>query len=170
MKKTRPDGGGPRRDKTENASETTPNPSRSASPFKNYRAVAAAGIALLAETFPQCFAVFQARRKPLKVGIHLDINAKLGGALTPQEIGIALQVYTHNFAYLHCIREGAPRIDLDGEPAGAVTAEEVEGARKMLAKRVKPPKAPRPVPPRRKQGSGIADLKKAAMARRASVS
>ena len=35
----------------------------------------AAVIALLAERWPACFAIYQGDRKPLKVGIHLEIIA-----------------------------------------------------------------------------------------------
>jgi hypothetical protein len=31
-------------------------------------------IALLAETFPKCFSVYQPRRRPLKLGIHKDVR------------------------------------------------------------------------------------------------
>ncbi len=41
------------------------------------RARATAGIELLAKAFPHCFAVYQGKRRPLKIGIHLDIVARL---------------------------------------------------------------------------------------------
>jgi sRNA-binding protein len=42
----------------------------------------AAVIALLAELFPECFSVYEGRRRPLKIGIHRDILAAVDGALT----------------------------------------------------------------------------------------
>jgi len=51
-----------------------------------------AAIALLAETFPQCFSVYEGRR-PLKLKIHLDIQAALDGAITPAELHKALGAY-----------------------------------------------------------------------------
>ena len=49
-----------------------------------------AAIALLAETFPECFSVYEGRPRPLKIGIHLDILAAVNGALTPLELSKAL--------------------------------------------------------------------------------
>jgi hypothetical protein len=46
-----------------------------------------AAIALLAETFPKCFAVFEQRRRPLKVGIHNDILARPRWGDDPGRIG-----------------------------------------------------------------------------------
>jgi len=126
----------------------------------------AAVIALLAEMFPKCFSVYQGRRRPLKLKIHLDIQAGLGGAITPTELHKALGVYCANDAYLRSSQEGAQRIDLDGNPAGIVTAEEAQDARARLAGR----KAPKPTtsePPTPKRLS-LADLKAAALARRQS--
>src|SRR5262249_34916946 len=37
----------------------------------------AAAIALLAERWPKCFAVYEQRRRPLKIGIDADIMAAL---------------------------------------------------------------------------------------------
>src|SRR5262249_48298922 len=56
----------------------------------------AAVIALLAETFPKCFSVYQPRRRPLKLKIHLDIQAALDGAITPLELHKALGIYCSN--------------------------------------------------------------------------
>jgi ProP effector len=126
----------------------------------------AAVIALLAEMFPKCFSVYQGGRRPLKLKIHLDIQAGLGGAITPTELHKALGVYCANDAYLRSSQEGAQRIDLDGNPAGIVTAEEAQHARARLAGR----KAPKPTtsePPTPKRLS-LADLKAAALARRQS--
>jgi ProP effector len=81
-------------------------------------------IDLLAERFPACFARYEARRKPLKVGIKADILAALGGAITERELSIALRIYTSNEVYRRRLVEGAARIDLKGEPAGAVTPEQ----------------------------------------------
>jgi ProQ/FINO family len=53
-----------------------------------------AAIALLAETWPACFSVYERRRRPLKPGIHRDILAALDGATTSQELRRALGLYT----------------------------------------------------------------------------
>src|SRR5262245_45202481 len=96
-------------------------------------ATVAAVIALLAETFPQCFSVYEGRRRPLKLKIHLDIQAALDGAITSAELSKALGVYCSNPVYLGHTRNGAWRLDLDGNPAGTVTADEEAHAKATLA-------------------------------------
>ena len=93
----------------------------------------AAVIALLAELYPECFSVYQGRRRPLKLKIHLDIHAALDGAITPPELSRALGIYCSNQAYLGHTRKGAWRLDLDGKPAGTVTADEEAHAKATLA-------------------------------------
>ena len=140
---------------------------------KRHDAIAAA-IALLAETFPKCFSVYEGRRCPLKLGIHLDIQAALDSAITPTELHRALGFYCSNAAYLGALRNGAPRIDLNGEPAGVVRADEEAHARETLAKiRAKQKaraaaakgQAQAQSPPATKRLS-LADLKAAAVARK----
>jgi sRNA-binding protein len=87
----------------------------------------AAVLDLLAETWPKCFFIYEQRRLPLKIGIHQDIIAVLDGAGTPIELRRALAYYCRNRSYLRHLRAGAVRIDLDGNPAGTVTAGEVRG-------------------------------------------
>jgi len=123
---------------------------------------------LLAERWPQCFAVYERRRRPLKTAIHLDVLAALDGAITPAELGIALRVYVGNAAYLRGLLCGAWRIDLDGKPAGAVTAEQEADAKSKLAaiaaKSAARKQAAQPAPPKR---DGLAALREAARRRKA---
>jgi ProP effector len=86
---------------------------------------AAAVIELLAETFPRCFVVHEARRRPLKIGIHQDILSRLHGAVTAAELSLALSIYCGNKVYKHRLRPGAVRVDLNGEQAGVVASERV---------------------------------------------
>jgi sRNA-binding protein len=131
---------------------------------QGHNQAATAAITLLAETFPRCFSVYEGRRRPLKIGIHKDILAAVDGALTPLELSKALRAYCANGAYLHSSREGAQRIDLDGNPAGIVTAEESQGAKARLTARkaVKPTRSEPPAPKR----LSLTDLKAAALARK----
>jgi ProP effector len=136
---------------------------------RQHNQVATTAIALLAERFPKCFSVYEARRQPLKLKIHLDIQAALDGAITPAELHKALGVYCSNRAYRRRTVEGASRIDLDGNPAGVVTAAEGAHAKATLAgiKTTAPAKAAaaQPASPPIKRLS-LADLKAAAIARR----
>jgi ProP effector len=111
-----------------------------------------AAIALLAETWPACFSVFEQRRRPLKIGIHSQIIAALDGAITPSELRRTLGYYTSNRWYLRATVAGAARIDLAGNPAGTICAEEAAAAVTRLASYKKKPRAtsvpaPSPSPP-----------------------
>jgi len=130
---------------------------------------AAAAIALLAETFPQCFSVYQERRRPLKIGIHLDIEPALDGVITPAELHRALGFYCSKPFYLDHARKGAQRLDLNGKPAGTVTADEEAHAKATLSRirakkeaRTAAAKAQNPAAKR----LSLADLKAAALARK----
>jgi ProP effector len=89
-------------------------------------------IAVLADLFPKCFAVFEQRRKPLKLGIHHDIMAALNGAITPRECANAMRRYCGNVGYLAACVEGALRIGLNGEAAGTVSSDEADNAKQRL--------------------------------------
>jgi ProP effector len=127
-------------------------------------------ILLLAEKWPACFFVYEQRRRPLKLGIHRDILAVLEGIVTVQELRSALRCYVGNPWYLHAaMTPGAVRIDLDGNPSGAVSAEEADAAAARSASRKRnrrPVSTPVPAPPPPKR-IGLADLKREAQARKA---
>jgi ProP effector len=134
------------------------------------RAAIDAVLDLFVERFPRTFAIYEHRRRPLKIGIHADIAAQLDGAITPDELSNALRFYTGNVGYLRSLIAGAARVDLDGAPAGVVSQNEAEHAKALLiARRAKKamvtPPAPQPAaaPARR---DGLADLKIAALKRR----
>ena len=60
----------------------------------------------------------------------------LAGAITAKEASLALAIYCGNYGYLKaCCKAGAPRIDLNGNVAGSVSAEEAHNANKRLAQR-----------------------------------
>lgn len=91
-------------------------------------------IALLAETFPNCFCV-EGEARPLKIGIFQDLVERV-----PEEINLsktrlrsALRLYTSSWRYLHGIKSGATRIDLDGNPCGELEEQHVAHAHQQLA-------------------------------------
>jgi len=99
--------------------------------------VAAAKVMIerLCETWPRCFYLYQKRRRPLKIGVRLDIIA-LRPDIDGRELGIALRIYTSNYCYLKaCCRAGVDRVGLGGEPAGTVSASEAANAAASLAAR-----------------------------------
>jgi sRNA-binding protein len=83
----------------------------------------------LRQKFPRAFARLNARiRRPLKVGIHLDIRA----AIPDLALSRALRFYVSDLRYHRACTEGAPRIDLDGNGCGTVSAAEAENSRRSL--------------------------------------
>ena len=90
-------------------------------------------IAVLAEKFPKCFAVPDTRRRPLKVGIDADLLAALGGAIRRTELIRALAMYCSSEGYLERVLTDAWRVDLEGNPAGVVTADDERHAKAKRA-------------------------------------
>jgi sRNA-binding protein len=86
-------------------------------------------VLLLVERFPACFNLKQ--RRPLKIGISKDVLAfkdEFKGIDLKRVIGR----YCNHPRYRKALKEGAIRIDLHGQPAGVVTAEDAESARAHL--------------------------------------
>jgi len=87
-----------------------------------------AALTRLAEWFPQTFVLEKhLPHRPLKVGIAADILARCP-VLTRRELGPVLGVYAKRVMYLQSLVAGAIRIDLDGNPAGEVSAADAEHA------------------------------------------
>jgi len=159
-----------------------------------------ATIVELVRQFPETFASDPAQVRPLKLGILRDIYAQ--SVLSHRRISAALRSYCHSVQYLHASVEGAARLDLAGDPVGAVTAKEAESAQRRLVAKwkvstkaasttvgtsatVASPRAPSPsgagaerparanlavvAPKPGHHRLGLADLKKAAMARKVPV-
>jgi ProP effector len=100
---------------------------------RQWHAAAVDTLLTLRQKFPQAFArLNDNRRRPVKVGIHLDIQAAIPD-LDKVAIGRALKFYVSDFRYHRACIEGAARIDLDGNPAGAVTAAEAENSARSVA-------------------------------------
>jgi ProP effector len=92
-----------------------------------------ATLARLAEAFPQTFVLEKYRPHwPLKVGIAAIPARCL--ELEWRVLKMALTAYTGRVMYLRGLVEGAARLDLDGNPAGEVTARDAEYAATKLAR------------------------------------
>ncbi len=88
------------------------------------------GVELLKAYFPVAFKEVQAVQ-PLKIGIKQDLVMRLGSieniVLNDKACMVSsLSYYVSSPAYLKNVVTGATRIDLDGNPAGVVTAEEAQ--------------------------------------------
>jgi ProP effector len=93
-----------------------------------------AALARLAEAFPQTFVLEKYRPHwPLKVGIAAAIPARCR-AIERRALKMALTAYTGRIMYLRGLVAGAARLDLDGNPAGEVTARDAEYAAAKLAR------------------------------------
>jgi ProP effector len=90
-------------------------------------------ITRLAELCPKAIFVYEGRRMPLKIGIYGDLAARVTGSITPDELKLALRSYTRNTGYLQAMARGGPRIDLEGNPVGEVTNEQMASAAKAVA-------------------------------------
>jgi ProP effector len=88
---------------------------------------------LLVKRWPKCFAGFKKPKRPLQIGIHITLLELTYGCY-PQVVMNAIGDYTSGPTYLKAVIEGADRIDLEGNPAGKVTAEEEKYAQEQLAK------------------------------------
>jgi ProP effector len=86
----------------------------------------------LAAQWPALFATAETR--PLAIGIHREIIA-LMPEVDPALLGAALRLHTRGAGYVEVIlTAGHPRFDLQGEPTGAVTQEQVE---RLMAERAR---------------------------------
>ncbi len=98
-------------------------------------------IGRLQRHFPKAFPKNPAPKLPLKIGIHQELLAKA------QELGLeeaaitdAVKTWCRGTRYWASIVEGAPRVDLEGNPAGEVTARDAGQARSLEARRKQPRK------------------------------
>ncbi|SEG22265.1 RNA chaperone ProQ [Vibrio hangzhouensis] len=91
-------------------------------------------IAYIAECFPKCFTV-EGEAKPLKIGIFQDLAERLKDdeKVSKTQLRAALRQYTSSWRYLHGVKPGAVRVDLDGNECGELEAEHVEHAQATLA-------------------------------------
>ncbi|HGJ5855557.1 RNA chaperone ProQ [Arsenophonus nasoniae] len=90
-------------------------------------------IAFLAKRFPHCF-IAEGEARPLKIGIFQDIVARLTeeDGISKTQLRSALRMYTSSWRYLYGVKEGAKRVDLDGNDCGDLETEHVAYARQQL--------------------------------------
>ncbi len=86
------------------------------------------GVDLLRVYFPECFKSMT-EVKPLKIGIKEDLLKRLStieNIVTEDKACMvkSLSYYVNTQSYHKSVIAGAMRVDLDGQPAGIVTAEE----------------------------------------------
>lgn len=93
-------------------------------------------ISRLQKQFPLAFPKKPAAKLPLKLGIHKDLYEQAETLkLTNAEIKEAVKTWCQGSRYWACMTEGAPRLNLNGEPAGEVTAADAQHAKQLANRR-----------------------------------
>jgi ProP effector len=101
-------------------------------------------LAYLYETFPSCF-IAEGETKPLKIGLFQDLAERLAddSKVSKTQLRVALRRYTSSWRYLKCIKAGAVRVDLDGNPSGELEQQHIEHAQATLKESQEKAKAKR---------------------------
>lgn len=86
----------------------------------------------LKQRFP---ALFSGAVKPLKLRIQVDIQERAPGVFTKNALSAFFRRHTGSTSYLIAVSKAPHRIDLDGQPAGEVSAEHRQIALDELARR-----------------------------------
>lgn len=86
-------------------------------------------IAFLAESFPLCFSL-EGEAKPLKIGIFQELAEALKEELRLSKtlLRTSLRHYTSSWRYLHSVKEGSSRVDLQGNGVEVVEKEHADHA------------------------------------------
>ena len=86
----------------------------------------------LKQRFP---ALFAGAVKPLKLRIQVDIQERAPGVFSKQALSAFFRRHTGSTSYLIAVSKAPHRVDLDGQPAGEVSAEHRQIALDELARR-----------------------------------
>ncbi len=93
-------------------------------------------ISRLQRQFPKAFPKKPAAKVPLKLGVLEDLQQHAQALqLSADEIKVAVKTWCDGRRYWDSMVEAAARVDLNGEPAGAVTANEAQHAKRMASRR-----------------------------------
>ena len=86
-------------------------------------------ISFLVDSFPHCFTL-EGEAKPLKIGIFQELAEALkeDSRISKTLLRTSLRHYTSSWRYLHAIKEGAHRVNLQGEGAEVVEKEHADHA------------------------------------------
>lgn len=90
----------------------------------------------LQKQFPLAFPKNPAPKVPLKEGILADAAQHLEAlSMTQEQLKLAIAEWCKGSRYWACLTEDAPRIDLQGQPVGKVTAQQAAYARRQASRR-----------------------------------
>lgn len=88
--------------------------------------------ALLKQLFP---ALFTGAAKPIQLKVQQAIEARVPGRFAKKALSGFLARHTASTSYLIALTKSETRFDLDGQPAGELSAEHREAAKKALGER-----------------------------------
>ncbi len=128
----RPQGGdkGPRAQAGDKA-QRAPRPEKRETPVDPV----VVAISRLQRHFPKAFPKNPAPKLPLKLGVLADLVQHADQLqLDEAQIKEAVKTWCDGRRYWASMVEAAPRVDLNGEPAGAVTANEARHAKRMASR------------------------------------
>jgi ProP effector len=98
--------------------------------------VATLNPAEVAQRLKQLFpALFGGAPKPLKLRVQVDIQERAPGTFSKQALSAFFRRHTGSTSYLIAVSRAANRFDLDGQPAGELSAEHRQVALDELARR-----------------------------------
>jgi hypothetical protein len=86
----------------------------------------------LKQRFP---ALFAGAPRPIKLRIQADIRERAPGVFGKAALSACLRRHTGRTAYLIALTRASQRLDLDGQPAGEISAEHRQAAADELARR-----------------------------------
>ena len=91
-------------------------------------------ITFLTEQFPACFIAGSEPAKPLKIGVFQELATRLESEtrVSKTQLRGALRQYTMSWRYLHCVKAGVKRVDLDGVEGDDVSQEHADHAQQSL--------------------------------------
>lgn len=113
------------------AADADPAPSAAAAPTPAELSPAACA-SELKQRFP---ALFAGAPKPIKLRVHVDIQQRAPGVFTKNALSAFFRRYTGSTSYLIAVSKATQRVDLDGQPAGELSAEHRQIALDELARR-----------------------------------
>ncbi|MEY4414504.1 MAG: hypothetical protein RIQ53_1797 [Pseudomonadota bacterium] len=80
-------------------------------------------------------ALFAGSPKPIKLRVHVDIQQRAPGVFSKTALSAFFRRYTHTTAYLQSLLRHEQRFDLDGQPAGELSAEHRQLAEQEVQRR-----------------------------------
>jgi ProP effector len=95
-------------------------------------------IGKLQRLYPKAFPKNPAPKVPLKIGILEDLQLRSDEiGISKEDLQLAIKTWCKSSRYWQACKEGADRLDLDGNTAGVVEATGAAHAKGMIRKKIK---------------------------------